>query len=85
MNEVRLQLIDGKFIPENAKAILTSLIKSKMEFHKNSLSAGDILSSKNRIHELEKLIEIVNEATNDAIEQKRNILVEGTITLKYTN
>jgi hypothetical protein len=80
-----LQLIDGKFIPENAREILTSLIRSKIEFHKQHKLNGNILFSEQRIEELENMLLIIESVINEAISKNKKLLINGYIDVKLVD
>ncbi|MBL7911396.1 MAG: hypothetical protein JNJ41_10110 [Bacteroidia bacterium] len=77
-----IQIINGLFIPENAKEVLLDLISSKIEFHKRHKYKGDVLFSEERINELQKIRDLIMTITNTAIKNKKKIVVEGIINLK---
>lgn len=80
-----LELIDGKFIPENGKEILKNLIKSKIEFHKRNKLNGDILFSEQRIEELENMLIIIESVINQAISKNKRLLINGVINIKLVD
>lgn len=77
-----LKLIDGKFIPDNAKEVLLSLINSKIEFHRKHVYGGDILYSERRIKELLSIKVLVNEAIDSALKSNKKLIITGTINIK---
>ena len=83
MNELSsLKLIDGKFIPDNAKEVLLSLINSKIEFHRKQVYGGDILNTERRIEELLSIKVLVNEAIDRSIKSNKKLIITGTINIK---
>ena len=80
-----VQLIEGKFIPEQAKEVLFDLIKSKIEYHKRHKLRGDIIYSEVRIVELESLLIIVENVTRQAELKNKKIILFGNIHLKLVD
>lgn len=83
MDEIEnIQIINGLFIPENAREVLLDLINGKIEFHKRHKYKGDVLFSEERISELEKIRDMIDIITTNALKNKKKIVLEGTIKLK---
>ena len=80
-----LQLIDGRFIPENAKEILTDLVKSKIQFHKRNKLNGTIFFSESRINELENMLIIIESIIDEASKKKKKIVINGIIDIKLVD
>jgi hypothetical protein len=80
-----LQLIDGKFIPENAREILTDLIKSKIQFHKRNKLNGNIVFSEQRINELENMLVIIESIIDEAAQKNKKIIINGIIDIKLVD
>jgi hypothetical protein len=80
-----LQLIDGKFIPENAREILTDLIKSKIQFHKRNKLNGNIVFSESRINELENMLIIIESIIDEAAQKNKKIIINGIIDIKLVD
>ena len=80
-----LQLIDGKFIPENAREILTDLIKSKIQFHKRNKLNGNIVFYESRINELENMLIIIESIIDEAAQKNKKIIINGIIDIKLVD
>ncbi len=80
-----LQLIDGKFIPENAKEILTDLIRSKIQFHKRNKLNGNIVFSESRIIELENMLILIENIIEEATKKNKKIIINGIIDIKLVD
>ena len=82
MDIKNLQIIDGLFLPERSREVLLDLVNSKIDFHKRNKYKGDVLFSEERISELEKIIDVIEITVDNAIKNKKKIIMQGYISLK---
>lgn len=85
------QLINGLFAPEEAKEVLFSLIKSKINFHQTEKFAilektsGDVSHSENRIQELKALYNEVETIVSEASSATKRLKIVGSITFELVD
>jgi hypothetical protein len=85
MNERHHHLINGLFTPDEAKGILFSLIKSKIDFHQTEKFAiqertsGDVSHSEQRIQELKALYKEVEEIVSEAATASKRLKIVGSL------
>ena len=81
------KLIDGTFTAAEAKTVLFSLVESKIRYHQMEMFSNherfgrDVNHSEKRIQQLLELRNDLQIALDKAVEQNRNVLVNGTIEL----
>lgn len=82
------KLIDGTFSPADARHVLLSLVKSKMDFHKieklsNEQRFGrDTANSEHRLAELKKLHETLKAVCDSAAEAGSLMRIHGWIDIE---
>lgn len=86
-----LTLIKGSFTPLDAKAILFSLINSKIHFHSSESfgitirSGGDTSYHQKRIEELEKTFSKASKLVGMAEKRKQLLDIRGEIEITFTD
>jgi hypothetical protein len=84
------RLIDGTFNPEEASAVLLSLVKSKMDFHQLQKTSSeerfgaDVHQSGPRLIELKKLQEQLRALCQTAQEHEQTLKIHGWIEITVT-
>lgn len=86
-NHHEFKLIDSIFTPEEASSVLTTLINSKINYHRlddfsNHIRFDrDLTHSQKRIKELEAALTSLKQFTTKAKESGSNMVVKGLVTL----
>ncbi len=89
-NQKTINLVDGTFTPSEASDVITALIDEKINFHKiqrlqiwegNHKSKTHGLD--NRIQELQTEKELARDIINEARTKGCNLVINGTLDLKY--
>ena len=81
----RFKLIDGTFTPSEAKRILLSLVKSKMDFHSMEKAGNeerfgrDLSHSERRLRELRDLKFALTELLDSAADAGKTFRIDGWI------
>ena len=84
-----IQLIKGKFTPEEAKEILLNLVNSKIRFHELRNFSSVVCSNKpdtaseKRIAELKEAREQIKACIQQAKEDNSHLMLEGTIQVTF--
>lgn len=85
------KLIDGEFKPSDAKSILSTLVNSKINFHRlesfgiTIRTSGDTSFHENRIKELAQTNADIKEVMDYAAENKLRLKINGTIEIELIN
>lgn len=77
-----LKLIDGVFIPQMAKEVISTLIKSKIEFHSGHKFSGDVLYSEQRLKELNHLHDLIEKIVLKAISDGKKMKISSSIEIE---
>lgn len=87
-----IQLVDGTFTPSEASDVINALIDEKINFHKIQrlqLWEGNHKCNTNgldgRIEELMKEKQMAREIINEARTKGTNIIINGTLNLKFVD
>ena len=87
MHNQEINLIVGSFSPQEARKVLTTVIKSKINYHKIELLSDyerfntDESNSHKRIAYLQNALENVLELVNKAIEENKSFEIVGNISV----
>lgn len=90
-NSEDLKLIEGTFLPTEAKEILTSIFSSKIQFHttKNFSSqvrfGHDDAFSAIRISELNQCLETIFEIITEAEKSNQSVSIHSEISIRLIN
>jgi len=86
---MKYKLIEGNFRPEDAKEILISIINNKIKYHEliafsNHIRFNDdINSSQKRIEELTITKNAIENLTNMAIKEGKNLKIDSSILIEF--
>ena len=86
-NSEDLKLIDGTFLPTEAKEILTNIFSSKIQFHTTKNFSNQVRFGKedtvsvNRIPELNKSLEYVFEIIRQAQKNNQSICIHSVVSI----
>ncbi len=88
--EHSFQLINGRFEPNEALALLKSLLEAKVSFHRGNLSADhtfeeSVEASERRIIEIEKNWSEVQELVKRVKDSGGRVDIETTVTIHTAN
>ena len=87
MANLEIKLIEGNFTPREARRVLSTVINSKINYHKienlseQERTGVDVSNSRNRVDYLNKANEEVIELIHKATSEYKNFEISATISI----